>query len=34
VRSKGNIVSNPGNPGGAFSESFSEIECGAKVGKR
>ena len=31
VSNNGNMVSSPGNPGGAFSESFSETEWGAEV---
>ena len=33
VRSKGNIVSKPGNPAGGFSDSFSSAVCGAEGGK-
>ena len=31
VSNRGSIVSNPGNPGGGVSESFSDTACGAEV---
>lgn len=33
VSNSGSIVSNPGNPGGGASESFSDTACGAKEGE-